>query len=126
MQGKSVLFAKEVGQSSVSSLTSGCFLEPREIRISNPQLHGLQASPYDIHARTVLPPCFEEGHPDESNDDAMAAPRAAWSSGPARPSDVKRRRPESAARSRASSVPEVLRRSGGWVRNVGGCDTVDG
>lgn len=55
-------------------------------------------------ARTVLPPCFEEGHPDESKD-GDDAPRAA----PARPSDVKRRRPESAARSRASSVPEVLR-----------------
>ena len=75
------------------------------------QTPALSASAGSLLVRTVLPPCFEEGHPDESKD-GDDAPRAA----PARPSDVKRRRPESAARSRASSVPEVLRTSPvpGW------------
>ena len=67
--------------------------------------HGFSAD----FARNFLPPCMEEG------SDGYAAVADAFASeperpAPLRPSDVApRRRPESAARARSSSVPEVLR-----------------
>ena len=63
--------------------------------------HGFSAD----FARTFLPPCMEEG------SDAFASPERR--APPLRPSDVApRKRPESAARARSSSVPEVLRTDG--------------
>ena len=62
-------------------------------------------------ARNFLPPCMEEGSDGYAAADAFASEPERRA--PPRPSDVApRRRPESAARARSSSVPEVLRMDG--------------
>lgn len=77
-----------------------------------------RSAPSVAHAllvRNFLPPCMEEHDADPGAVAGLAERR------PSRPSDVARRqRPESAARARSSSVPEVLRTSPvpGWSPDV--------
>lgn len=75
----------------------------------------LSSSVGALLVRNFLPPCMEEGSDGYAAADAFASEPERRA--PPRPSDVApRRRPESAARARSSSVPEVLRTSPvpGW------------